>query len=240
MRRLLFRNAPLFAYISDNLRQLSDKPAPTSFYCRAFEANKQTAEAVANTSYLRSMQNGTLSPLNYGCLTVQDAYYCYNAQETMFDALNRIDRETEPDLFDLLESKVRAYDDYNRTFVEDWHIRNIESVIPTETIRLYSEHERRVALEEDPIYTLVAFLPCFGLWPWFARRLMLSPRYRPGVYREWFESVYQGDEESFGEVWVIGNFIEEWKSQGKAFDEDLAMDIYRTGMDFELKVFTEA
>lgn len=38
----------------------------------------------------------------------------------------------------------------------------------------------------------------------------------------------------------MGSFIEEWKSGGKPFDEDLAHDIYRTSMDFELKVFSEA
>ena len=240
MHRLLLRSAPLLAHLSDELRSRIGKPRQDSFYFRAFNANRATAEAVANTRYLRSMQNGTLNPLNYGCLTVQDAYYCYSAQETFKVVRDRIDRETQPDLFDMVESEIHAYDVYNRTFLENWHIRNTESVIPTETMRLYSEHERRVACEEDPICSLVTFLPCYHLWPWSARRLMMSPNFTPGVYRNWFEAVYPGDIEGFSAAWLLGCFIDDWQREGKPFDEDLAMDIYRTGMEFELKVFSEA
>ncbi len=69
---------------------------------------------------------------------------------------------------------------------------------------------------------------------------MMSPRYQPGVYRSWFEGVYQGERESFGGAWLLGNFIEAWRGEGKPFDGGLAHDIYRTSMDFELQVFREA
>lgn len=104
----------------------------------------------------------------------------------------------------------------------------------------YAEHERRVSLDEDPTYTLVVYLPCYHLWPWFARRLMMSPHYSPGVYQSWLEGIYQGEVESFGGAWLMGNFIEQWKDAGLPFDEALAFDIYRTSMEFELAVFSEA
>lgn len=87
------------------------------------------------------MHAGTLDPLDYGCLTVQDAHYCYCAQETLRGLLARVDRETQPELFELVESKVRGYEDYNRTFLEDWHIRDAQSVLPTEAMRSYVERE---------------------------------------------------------------------------------------------------
>ncbi len=240
MRRLLGRNISLLAYIPTELRRRMNKPLPSSFFYRAFRANRRTANEVANTPYLQSMHRGTLSPLDYGCLTVQDAYYCYHAQDTLQTLLGKIDGRTQPELYELVESKKRAYKDYNRTFVEDWHIRDEQSVLPTEAMRQYVEHERRVASDEEPIYCLVAYLPCYHLWPWFARQLMMSPRYRPGVYKDWFESVYPGERESFGGAWLMGSFIEEWKDGGRPFDESLANDIYRTSMDFELRVFSEA
>lgn len=240
MHRLLCRSISLLAYIPKEMWRHMAKPLSISFSTRAFLANLSTANAVANTRYLQSMHRGALSPLDYGCLTVQDAYYCYHAKDTLKVLLDRIDGRTESELYELVESKLRAYDDYNRTFIEDWHIRDAESVLPTETMRLYAAHERRVACEEEPIYGLVAYLPCYQLWPWFARQLMRSPLYRPGVYKDWFECIYQGERESFGGSWLMGNFIEDWRDRGKPFDEDLANDIYRTSMDFELKVFTEA
>ena len=240
MRRLLGRNLALLAYVPQEMARRTGKPLPTSFYSRAFAANRRTANAVTSTRYLQSMHTGTLNPLGFGCLTVQDAYYCYRARKTFELLLGRIDRQSLPDLYDLVESKLHCYDDYNKTFIDDWHIRNTESVVPTETMRLYAEHERRVALQEEPIYALVAYLPCFCLWPWFARQLKMSPRYSPGVYRDWFDSVYQGERESFGGAWLLGTFIEKWKDAGKPFDEGLAHDIYRTSLGFELKVFEEA
>lgn len=238
--RWLLRNLALLTYVPQEMARYMDKPLPTSFYARAFAANWRTANAVASTRYLQSMHMGTLNPLDFGCLMVQDAYYCYRARRTLELLLDRIDHQSLPNLYDLVESKLRSYDDYNKTFLDDWHIRNTESVVPAETMRLYAEHERRVALEEDPIYTLVAYLPCYRLWPWFARQLKMSPLYSPGVYRDWFDSVYQGESESFGGAWLLGTFIEKWKDAGRPFDEDLAHDIYRTSMNFELKVFEEA
>ena len=240
MRRLINRSISFLAYLPEQLRRYEDKPLPTSFYYRAFYANRRTANAVAATKYLQSMHRGTLSPLDYGCLTVQDAYYCYRALDTLYTIRDRIDQTAQPEFHSLVETRICGLADYNQTFLEDWHILNTESVIPTETMRLYAEHEQRVAHEEDPIYTFVAQMPCYHLWPWFARQLMMSPLYRPGVYRSWFESVYEGENESFSPGWTMGSFIEEWKKRGNPFDEDLAHDIYRTSMDFELKVFSEA
>ena len=240
MHHLISRNISLLVYLPEALRRLVGKPLPTSFYSRAFFANLLTANAVAATRYLQSMHDGTLNPLDYGSLTIQDAYYCYHAQDTLKELLDRIDREKSPDLYDLVASKASAYDNYNRTFLEDWHIRDAECVLPTDGTRAYVAHEQRVAREEEPIYSLVAFLPCYNLWPWFARQLMASPRYNPGIYRDWFEGVYEGEVESFGGAWALGSFIEEWKDGGGAFDESLAHDIYRTSMEFELRMFREA
>lgn len=240
MHHLIQRNAPLLSYVIADLRKLANQPSSTSFYTRAFRACKPTANAVVKTSYLQSMHDGTLDPLSYGCLTVQDAYYCYHAQNTLRALMERVDQEAHSGLYDLVKSKVESYDAYNRTFLEDWHIRNTESVIPTETMQRYVEHERRVSLDEDPIYTLVVYLPCYHLWPWFARRLMMSPHYSPGVYQSWPEGIYQGEVESFGGAWLMGNFIEQWKDAGQPFDEALAHDIYRTSMEFELAIFNEA
>jgi hypothetical protein len=48
----------------------ADPALPASI--SAIEANRHIARAVATTPYLQRMHDGTLSPLDYGCLTVQD------------------------------------------------------------------------------------------------------------------------------------------------------------------------
>lgn len=171
---------------------------------------------------------------------LQDACYCFCAQETWRALVGRVEQDAYPDLYELATGNVQAYEEYNQTFREVWHIRDAESILVGEAVREYAEHERRVALEEGPIYTLVCFLPCYYLWPWFARRLQASPVYRPGVYRDWLEGIYAGETEGFEQAWLLADFIEGWKEAGNPFDEALALDIYRTSMSFELKVFSEA
>lgn len=240
MYQFLNRSISQIPDVSSLLRLWSGRPPFHSFFYDAFLANRRTAYAVERTPYLQAMHTGTLDPTAFGCLTVQDAHYCYHAQKTLRGLLGRIDEGESPGLHELVSSMVDAYDDYNRTFIDEWRIRDTESVVATETMAGYVAHERRVASEEEPIYGIVAYIPCYYLWPWFARRLMTSPSYKPGVYRGWFEGIYPGEGEGFGRAWTIGNFIEDWVGEGRAFDAALAHTIYRTSMRFELKLFSEA
>lgn len=62
----------MLALVPVALRRHMGRPRLASFYQRAIEANRHIARAVATTPYLQRMHDGSLSPLDYGCLTVQD------------------------------------------------------------------------------------------------------------------------------------------------------------------------
>ena len=221
-------------------KQAVPEPSQDSFFYRAFNANLETANSVMNTSYLQSMAVGTLVPDYYGQLTVLDSYYCYRAAETLKSLLCKVDKAVDPALYDLITDMIKGYDNYNDTFLNNWHIRESDSVTPTKTMHDYAEHEHNTMCYDDPIYTLVAYIPCYYLWPWFSQKIMEQDGFnKDGIYSYWFAWNYE-DDNSYKSAWRIGNLIEAWKAAGKEFDEDKALDVYSKSMQFELQVFTEA
>ncbi len=97
-------------------------------------------------------------------------------------------------LKDSIEAMIEGYHQYNAYFLNQWHILNSSSIVPTKAMKAYSEHEHNVMCYEEPIYTLVAYIPCYYLWPWFSYQIMQSLDYAPGVYEEWFSINYKGEE----------------------------------------------
>lgn len=233
------RGVPFLEYLGKRMAVNAEPPSQDSFFFRAFNENIDTANAVVNTQYLQAMKAGKLNPQDFGCLTVQDAYYCYRSAETLNSLLCKIDKEKEAELYELADSLYEGYVDYNQTFFTDWHLHTASSITPTDTFRSYSEHEHYVMCAYEPIYTLVALLPCYYLWPWFGKEIKSSGGYTPGVYKSWFDGCWDGDS-YFDSAYVIGNFIEEWKSKGKEFDEELAKQTFKTSINYELAAFTEA
>lgn len=239
MIKAFSRFVPFIHLLPQECRDINEDLPENSFFYRAFDANIDTAKAVINTKYLQAMKQGTLSPDYYGGLTVLDSYYCYRAASTLDGLLCNIEEEQDPCLKKLTKVLADSYREYNTTFIKYWHIKQSDSVVPTETMKAYAEHEHQLMCYKDPIYTLVAYIPCYYLWPWFSQQIQQSADYNPGVYQAWFEGNYSGPG-SFKSAERIGWLIEMWQRNNKPFDEDLAFSIYKTSMDFELKVFTEA
>lgn len=82
-------------------------------------------------------------------------------------------------LKDSIEAMIKGYHQYNAYFLNQWHILNSSSIVPTKAMKAYSEHEHNVMCYEEPIYTLVAYIPCYYLWPWFSYQIMQSLDYAP-------------------------------------------------------------
>ena len=235
----LTRSSSFLEFLPTNFAGDIPEPSDNSFFYRVFNLNIETANQVVNTPYLQAMKRGELDPQYYGCLTVLDSYYCYNAVDTLNSLLCKVDQSKYPGLYALIKANLDSYKRYNATFLQDWHIRQSDNVTPTDTMRNYAKHEQNVMCYSDPIYTLVAYIPCYFLWPWFSQKIIESSGYHPGVYDNWFRGNYYG-EDSYKSAWKLGNFIEEWEQQGNSFNETKASEIYRTSMQYELAVFTEA
>lgn len=238
MSNFLTRSSSFIHYLPSEMQSVYELDQDSFFY-QAFKANENTACEVVKTQYLQTMKVGNLNPNYYGGLTVLDSYYCYRASETLKSLLCKIDKEADKVMYGVTAGIISGYDDYNSTFLKDWHIREPDSVTPTETMRDYAEHEHNTMCYEDPIYTLVAYIPCYYLWPWFSEKIMSDTNYAPGVYGDWFSGNYYGPD-SYKSALKIGNLIDGWQKAGKPFDEAKGFEVYRKSMNYELEVFTEA
>ena len=216
----------------------TDEPTPPadSFFFRVFNKNLSVAESVLGTSFLQAMKKNDLPPLNFGVMNVQDAYYCYRAEETYQTLLSVIDPADElmREMRALVEDNFNGYKEYNQTFFDTWRIPTASSVNPTEVFINYAEHEHHIACSCEPIYTLVAMLPCYYLWYWFCSK-MYPEMSSNNLYRDWVEGSL-----STGSAYRIGNFIDKWQKNQQPFDEERADEIYAASMNYELQVFTEA
>ena len=188
------------------------------------------------------MKVGLLNPDYYGCLTVLDSYYCYRAADTLKSLLCEISKYEEPDLYTKVNELVIGYDSYNSVFLKYWHIHLSDDVVPTAEMKAYADFEHSVMCSKDPIYTLVAYIPCYYLWPWFSEQVIKENQknhVNAGVYQSWFEGNYNNGE-GYDSAYDLGNFIEQWQTNGKKFDESIAFEIYKTSMEHELEVFSKA
>lgn len=216
-----------------------------SFLKEAFAANMDIAEDTYKTSFIRSIKADNLSPDTYGSVTVLDAYYCYEAAQSIWYACGHAEENSE--LQNTLKKFYNSYAKYNSTFYSTWHVPAAQNIVPTSAFQAYAKHERTVAKDCSPIYLLPALMPCYKLWAWMAYKIYLEWK---GESSSNEQSV--GDDKLYG-FWVIGNMghegesgsatladhvISQWIKDGKEFDEEKALEIFKKSMQCEYDVFS--
>ncbi|HAA12424.1 MAG TPA: TenA family transcriptional regulator [Cytophagales bacterium] len=204
----------------------TEPPAPDSLFWKLWKANLQVAEEALNTDFVQGIKAGTLSPTTYGGFNVSDAYYCFRGAE---DYATAVSRAEHPVLKAFLQQKHDSYQSYNETFPDTWHVKDGDSIVPTEVCQQYSAYETQVVSTEEPIYALVVMLPCEYLWAWLGAQL--SPPAAGNVYADWIT----GNDYPSG-AYAMGNFLEAWR-QKYGIDEAKAMDIYTKAITFEYQNF---
>jgi thiaminase/transcriptional activator TenA len=202
------------------------EPSPSSLFWKMWNANEDIAIEVLNTDYFNGILAGNLSPVAFGSLMVQDAYYCMKGRDDYSAAATHaIDGACKT----FCQNKRDSYDDYNQYYHTTWHIREAESVIPGAEIKGYADYEAYVAGNLETPYLFCVMLPCEYLWTWVANQLNGKV---PGssLYRFWVdanEGVPTG-------AFQMGNLLETYRD---SIDESKALEIYAKAMNYELEVF---
>lgn len=206
------------------------QPRPDSLFWHLWRRNEDIATKVLNTSFIQGIAHGTLNPIIYGRYNVSDAYYCYHGAEDYAIAASRT---KDIPLKAYLQMKHDSYQKFNATFPETWHLKDASGIHPSHACREYSEFERRVVRHEEPVYAVVAMLPCEFLWAWLG--MMLSPAQEGNLYRDWIET----NNDASG-AYAMGNFLEEFEERGGEVDWEKAGGIYRQAMLYEWENFETA
>lgn len=229
---MLYRNRIIDQRYIRNMNLNETIPDNDSFFYKAFEANKEIAEKTLHTRFIQGIKNGTLSPDMYGSFTVLDSYYCYNAAYSFRIASTKAKDQGMSDLLSILSYLTYRYEKFNMSFLKLWHIANISDITPTNLWQAYVMHEREVAENEHPIYTLVSMLPCYHLWYWLSDQLM--PYSENNLYGSWIKSCHYPDG-----AYLLGLLIQYWQNDGKVFDDSKALEIYRVSMKYEYQNFDD-
>lgn len=189
-------------------------------------------QEVLKTDYFQGLKSGTLSPNDYGCLCVEDAYFCFKGADNYATAA---ENSTIILLSEFLGKKAESYKDHTTYYNCPWHIHDAESVLPGEAIQNYVDYADYVATSLDPVYTLVMMLPCEYLWWWVATQL--NPEVgQDNVYRCWVDSNYATNPSGANQMGaMIDSF---YKSD--LISVNKALEIYRSALSHELLVFTNA
>lgn len=207
----------------------TSEPPQDSLFWKMWNACTSIAKQTLETTFIQGIKNGNLDPVVYGGFNVSDAYYCFNGAQ---DYLAAESRTTNPTLKAFLLKKYQGYQKYNETFPTIWHVKDAYGIVPTEVCKNYSAFESQVASHEDPIYTLIAMLPCEYLWAWLGGQL--DPPSSGNLYAPWIT----GNDDPNG-AYTMGNFINEYQ-KSNPIDESKAISIYTQAMNFEQQNFATA
>ena len=67
---------------------------------------------------------------------------------------------------------------FTEDMFKEWYIANPSGIAMGEAAKSYTTFERKVAQDMDPIYLLIAMIPCEKLWHWLAVQI------RSGIVRK--------------------------------------------------------
>ena len=207
----------------------SDAPPPDALFWEMWQECEPIARQVLETAYFKGILNNDLDPNAYGALMVQDAYYCFKAQDAYAAAATH---PLDDACGDFLQGKYTSYEEYNAYYHETWHVREASGVIPGDEIKEYAAYEAFVAGNLDSPYLFSVMLPCEYLWNWIANELdKTAPKH--ALYYFWIE-VNGGIPDG---AYQMANMLESYRRQ---IDEAKAKEIFRIALQHELKVFTAA
>ncbi|GMH38867.1 hypothetical protein BSKO_06765 [Bryopsis sp. KO-2023] len=211
------------------------KPPVDSISWKLWLACTDIAEQALASDYMQGIKAGSLHPNTYGQYTVQDAAYCYNAVADYETVEKRATSASETELAAFAQARIDSYRKYNKSFLEDWHISSGAAVNPSPAVQAYIDFERHVALNMEPIYGILAMLPCEQLWPWLATELLPCAT-ATNLYSFWIE-----ENNYWHGAYRLDNFIDQWfADHPAAYDWATALFVMKSCMTCEVNFFRSA
>ena len=217
------RNPRSITLTPQHIQELSlntSPPPPDSLFWLMWKAAAPLAQKALGTEFLQGIKNGNLDPVTYGRYCVSDAYYCYHGADDYGAAA---ERATNPTAQAFLALEQKHYNSYNATFPGQWRIKDAQSLLPLPQTLAYTEFESNCATHKNPLYTIIAMLPCEYLWAWLAAQL--KPYEDNNPYGFWIKANDYPDG-----AYAMGNFLQQFISD---IDPATAIQIYSAATKHE-------
>ncbi|XP_076091575.1 thiamine biosynthesis multifunctional protein ThiED-like isoform X2 [Mytilus galloprovincialis] len=191
------------------------------------ETRKSRMESL-NSSFVQGIKDGTLHPTYFGRYLIQDAVFCLDFSKALEKAATKSDGR----LKFFLENEVKVYKSFGEGILNDLYVQNASSVKVGPECQGFIDHLLNVSLNEEPIYMIVASIPCERLWPWLG--LVLNKNaHQFGPYKDWVMTYFSPAYDGYHKFEAIANAA---YGQGN-ITKDKALQIYTKSMDGEAAFF---
>ncbi|KAL3888071.1 hypothetical protein ACJMK2_000453 [Sinanodonta woodiana] len=236
------KHAGLLAHqlaVSDLFRDLADRASqlriksevePLSEYL--WKSTHSQQQDALQSKFIQGLRYGNLDPTDFGGFMVQDSIYCYKSKVSIDTAAAKA---TDPILKAFLETQSESYKTYYEVLFKLWHIRDPSGIELNKACQDYVDLEKKVAEKMDPLYLVVALIPCYKLWPWLGQEIS-DPQHDVGVYESWVKSNldpsydgYKKLEQIIDDAYLLGEI-----------DKKQALAIYKGCMTGEANFFNSA
>ncbi|KAL3888074.1 hypothetical protein ACJMK2_000456 [Sinanodonta woodiana] len=199
----------------------------SEFLWKSTQSQQQDA---LNSKFIQGLRYGNLDPTRFGGYMVQDSIYCYYCKGDIDIAATKA---TDPNLREFLEQRSKSYITYYEEMFKKWHIIDASGIELNKECKDYADLEKNVAETMDPLYLVVALIPCHKLWPWLGQQITW-PQHDFGVYESWVTSNLNPCSQSYRK---LDKIIDDAFLVG-AIDKEQALCVYRGCMIGEATFFS--
>ena len=156
--------------------------AKTSLADYLWEETTAFRNQALDSTYINGIRDICLDPSDFGGHMVDDTVYLKEGSVSFKKAADRSNDSLEVQNF--LTSEATKWEEYWVYLADVWHIKNVGGIKLGEAASNYINYIRKVAEEEDPVYTVLALTPCAKLWPWLGQQIGSDTK-NFGVYTTW-------------------------------------------------------
>ncbi|XP_066284163.1 uncharacterized protein [Branchiostoma lanceolatum] len=203
-----------------------DRAAQDTLTDLLWKENSDLADAAWKTKYIQGIASGTLDPRNFGNYTVQDAAYCSANTDNLKFLMDKTGNESLKTFF---ESQYEEFRNETESLYNQWSLKPGGSDLGA-AAKWYVDVEYKVAHEEDPLYYLVAMIPCYRLWPYLANKMQAEGDDKASnIYKFWIEE--------YGSFKSAEGVESEVNKASALIDHQKASQIYHSCMVGEVNFF---
>ncbi|KAL6491470.1 hypothetical protein MHYP_G00018150 [Metynnis hypsauchen] len=140
--------------------------------CEYFWNNSlDLAEEILNLGFWKKLKSYSMKAERFQRFTLQDMLYLDGVTAMLKEMSEKV---TQPeDLKVFIQERHSSYKTFRDSCLQNLLMKDLNSIEHTPAIQKYLDTYREVMKESDPVYFVVALLPCPRVWSWIAQNLQL-------------------------------------------------------------------
>ncbi|XP_021354840.1 uncharacterized protein LOC110451247 [Mizuhopecten yessoensis] len=185
--------------------------------------------SILNDAFIQHIISGDFDPSKFGKFGVQNTLFTFNTHG--FIELAKSKTGSDIPIQTILEQVSAEYQNSYAAMKITWSVQDTTGYNLDPATQAYVSHERTVATDNTPVYTLVAVLARMRLWSWLGGHMQKA---NMGVYRRWATLTFDPQNTAYEAVQTALNAA----FARNIIDLPTAQNIFDTSMQCERDFFT--